>query len=84
MDLSSKQKLGARKNTLLRYKEIIAVYKMKVEENKWMPAQEIHRQFIYPQFYVSRATMYEALRTPVDRDLKRIQEIEQSQFRFAF
>lgn len=84
MSTYTKQQLGARKNTLLRYKEIINLFKQKQAENKWMPANAIHAQYIYPRFFVSRATMYEALRTPVERDLKEILVIEQSQLQLSF
>jgi hypothetical protein len=73
------QQLGARKNTLLRYKEIIKLFDEKRTENLYMPAEVIHQKFIYPRFFISRVTMYEAFRTPIERDLKEINKIEQSQ-----
>lgn len=71
--LSPKQ-LGKRKNTLLRYKEIIDIYRK--YEPLEIPTTVIWRKYIYPRFYVSKRTLYNALETPVERDLKRIAELE--------
>jgi hypothetical protein len=84
MSIQSKQQLGAQKNKLLRYSDIIALYQEKRKENKWMPTTAIHAEFIYPRFRISRATLYEALRTPVIKELQKLAEIENAQMQLSF
>lgn len=61
---------GFRRNVLLRYKAIRDVYLAHKTED--IPAIVIYRKYVYPQFYVSRSTFYEALSTPIERELKKI------------
>ena len=59
-----------RKNFLLRVKEINEIYKR--ESAKAVPTDYIFRNFIEEQFHISRATFYNFLNIPYERDLKDI------------
>lgn len=71
------QKLGIQKNKLLRYKVILDYYNE--IKNEDIPTTVIHRKYIYPKFYISRTTLYEILGTPVVKELKEIQAIQDAQ-----
>ena len=88
MKLLTPQQIGSRRNTLLRYKDMVELYLEKKEENKWITDLAIHKLHIYPRFKFSRKTMYTALATPIDRDLKKLDEMEEmiasNQLQLAF
>lgn len=79
MIIGNKQKLGVQKNKLLRYKKVLDYYHQIKKEYKYINTTDIHRDFIYPEFYISKVTFYNILATPVVKQLKEIQEIEKSQ-----
>lgn len=69
--------LGIQRNKLLRYQLILDLYhKYKTDD---IPTTVIWRKYIYPIYPISRTTLYEILSTPVKKQLKEIQEIEDSQ-----
>lgn len=71
------QKIGIQKNKLLRYKVVLDYYnEVKTED---IPTTVIHRNYIYPKFFISRTTLYEILGTPVVKELKQIKAIEEAQ-----
>lgn len=60
------------KNKLLRYKAITELYlKHKTED---IPTTVVLRKYIYPVYPISRATLYTALSTPVNKLLKEMGE----------
>lgn len=67
---ATKQKIGRKRNMLLRYKDI------QQEFNKYdcriIPITVIHREYIFPKFHISRDTLYRALNTPVEEELQKI------------
>lgn len=68
---------GTTKNKLLRYKLILELYlKHKTED---IPVTVVHRKYIFPVYPISRKTLYEVLSTPVDKQLKEIQAVEDAQ-----
>lgn len=77
MTKSQSQQLGSQKNKLLRYKKILDYYHEVYNED--IPLTKIHSKFIYPKFFISRTTFYKILSTPVTKELKEIQAIEESQ-----
>ncbi|MDB0602622.1 hypothetical protein PL373_16090 [Tenacibaculum maritimum] len=74
-----KQKLGTKRNKLLRYQNVIAFYHKVKAENKYISIVDLHKDFIYPEFHISRTTLYNILSTPVKKELKEIKEIESTQ-----
>ncbi|WP_435138878.1 hypothetical protein [Formosa sp. A9] len=73
------QQLGIQKNKLLRYQKVLDYYNE--VKNDDIPTTVIWRKYIYPKFAISRTTLYEILGTPVVKQLKDIQAIEDSQMR---
>lgn len=74
-----KQQQGVQKNKLLRYKDVLDLYKEKKTED--IPVTVVWRKYIYPKFHISRTTLYTILGTPVVKELKEIHIIEQQQLR---
>ena len=71
------QKLGARKNTLLMYQNVLALYhEHKTEDNSVMT---VWRKYIRPVYPISRVTLYTILATPVKRELEKLEAIEEQQ-----
>ena len=68
---------GIQKNKLLRYKDVLDLYLQEKTED--IPDTVIWRKYIYPRFHISRTTLYTILGTPVSKELKEIQEAEDSQ-----
>ncbi|WP_394758175.1 hypothetical protein [Flavobacterium sp.] len=65
---------GALKNKLLRYKEIIKEYQSHNTQD--IPLTVIWRNYIYPKFYISKGTLYNALNEPIEKQLKELATIE--------
>lgn len=58
----------SKKNHLLRVKSVIDVYlKFKTDGNT---TTYVYREYIYPRYHISMATLYNYLATPVDKLLK--------------
>lgn len=72
-----RQKHGIQKNKLLRYKIILDLYHQYKTED--IPDTVVLRKYIYPRFPISRTTLYEVLRTPVEKELKEIKAREEAQ-----
>lgn len=71
---------GVTKNKLLRYKLIIDLYNEHKTDD--IPTTVVWRKYICPVYPISRNTLYEALNCPVAVELKKIQDIENSQLSF--
>lgn len=72
-----RQKTGTERNKLLRYEKILELYKKhKTEDNSVVT---VWRKYIYPEWAISRQTLYTILATPVSKELKEIREIEAQQ-----
>lgn len=67
----SNQSIGIQKNKLLRYKLILDEFKK--HNNEDIPTTVIHRKYIYPKFFISRTTLYTILCTPVNKELKELE-----------
>lgn len=72
-----RQQQGLQKNKLLRYKDILDLYNEKKTDD--IPVSVVWRKYIYPRFHISRVTLYTILDTPVVRELKKIEAVEQQQ-----
>lgn len=70
MTKKEKQQIGVQKNKLLRYKIILELYMAHKTED--IPVTVVLKKYIYPRFPISRTTLYEILRTPVNKELKEI------------
>ena len=77
MTRCQRQAHGTKKNKLLRYQIILDYYNSVKTED--IPVTVVHRNYIYPKFFISRKTLYEILGTPVVKQLKEIQAIEDNQ-----
>lgn len=71
--MSGNQKIsqGSRLNKLRRYQLI------KQEFDKWdalgVPTTVIHKEHIYPKFFISRTTLYAVLTTSINKELAEIE-----------
>lgn len=79
MEMVERRKQGALKNKLLRYQVVIDYYFVVKAENKYITIVDLHKDFIYPKFYISRVTLYNILATPITKQLKEIELIEKNQ-----
>jgi hypothetical protein len=69
--------IGIQRNKLLRYKLIKELYlKYKTED---IPLTVVWRKYICPVYPISRTTLYEVLYTPVNAELKKIEELQNLQ-----
>lgn len=71
------QQQGITRNKLLRYQKIVDCYL--AHKTPDIPSTVIWRKYIYPQFHVSRTTLYKALSTPIKRELNKLSMIELQQ-----
>lgn len=70
--MENNRSLGIQKNKLLRYRLIKELYmKHKTED---IPTTVVWKKYIYPVYPISRTTLYEVLCTPIERELKKIEE----------
>lgn len=65
-------KLSKRKNLLLRYRTVMKEFDK--HDCRDVPIAVIHRQYIYPKFYISRETLYQIFNTDIDGELLRIEQ----------
>lgn len=79
MTRAEKQQLGTLKNKLLRYQDVLDYYHQVKAENRYINIVDLHRDFIYPKFHISRTTLYTILGTPVKKELKEVKAIEDRQ-----
>lgn len=77
MSISNNRSLGIQKNKLLRYKLIKELYQKHKTED--IPTTVVWRKYVYPVYPISRTTLYEILCTPITSELKRIEELINSQ-----
>lgn len=70
MKLNSRQK-GIKRNKLLRYKGIVKLYLEHKTED--ISTAQVLRKYIYPIYPISRTTLYEALGTPIEKELKELE-----------
>ncbi|WP_271783885.1 hypothetical protein [Aquimarina algiphila] len=73
-----RKSIGRRRNTLLQYRAVMEEFKARKTED--IPTTVIHRKYIYPKFFISRTTLYNILCTPVNKELKEIEEQQLSLF----
>lgn len=66
------QDRGRKLTTLLHYKNVKALYDMHKTED--IADAVILRKYIYPVYPMSRVTLYKILCTPVNKELKELQE----------
>ncbi len=79
MTQSDKIKIGIRRNTLLRYQDVLDYYWAKKKEYRYITITDLYNDFIYPKFKISRTTFYNILATPVKKELEALKEFEKSQ-----
>lgn len=72
---AEKQRIGALKNKLLRYQDVVNYYYQIKAENRYITIVALHRDFIYPKYHISRVTFYNILRTPIQKELKELSKI---------
>lgn len=71
------QQIGIQRNKLLRYKLILDLYRKHKTED--IPTTVVWRKYIRPVYPISRTTLYEALSTPVNKELQKLTDIEAQQ-----
>lgn len=73
----NKRSLGIQKNKLLRYKLIKELYNEHKTED--IPTTVVWRKYICPVYPISRQTLYQVLTTPIISELRKIEELENTQ-----
>jgi len=68
----NRRSLIAKRNKLLRYKDILDLYLQ--HKNEDIPVVRVWRKYIYPQYYISRSTLYTILSTPVINELRKVED----------
>jgi hypothetical protein len=82
MEKSIKQSIGVNRNKLLRYKLILELYhKYKTDD---IPTAVVYRKYIFPVYPISKTTLYHVLGTPINSELKKLEEFENSQIKLDF
>ena len=71
--------IGIQKNKLLRYKNIKELYQQLVKDHPHVPTTKILSEYIYPVYPISRTTLYEVLCTPINKQLRELEEMESKQ-----
>lgn len=69
---SDKIKTGAKINKLMRYRAIKADFDLYKTED--IPTTVIWRKYIYPKWFISRTTLYNVLCTPVNKEIRELNE----------
>jgi hypothetical protein len=77
MSVALNRSLGVQRNKLLRYKLIKELYQKHKTED--IPTTVVWRKYICPIYPISRTTLYEVLCTPVTAELKKVEDIINSQ-----
>lgn len=72
------QHIGRKKNLLRRYKAVMDEFNK--HDCRCIPITVIHREFIYPKFFISRDTLYRILNTPINEELQEIEQIQPTLF----
>ncbi len=73
MRTADNRNLGLQRNKLLRYKLIKELYQKHKTED--IPTTVVWRKYICPVYPISRTTLYEVLCTPVNVELKKIEDL---------
>ncbi len=75
MDVKLLRKIGARRNLLLRYRQVMEEFDK--YDCRDVPIAVIHRKYIYPKFHISRDTLYQIFNTDIEVELKKLEEMQQ-------
>ncbi len=72
MKNATSNKIGVQRNKLLRYKLIKELYNETIKLHPYTPLTQIHKQYIYPVYPISRTTLYAVLCTSIAKELKEL------------
>ena len=64
-------KRSKRIHVLRRYKAILDEFNK--YDSRVIPITVIHREYIYPKYFISRETLYKIFNTPIDEELAELQ-----------
>lgn len=65
--------LGRRKNILLKYKAILQNFEELQKKYKGAIICRLHKDFIYPKYFISRDTLYRVFNTDIEKELQEIE-----------
>lgn len=65
--------LGRRKNILLKYKAILQDFEELQKQYKGAVISKLHKEFIYPKYFISRDTLYKIFKTDIEKELQEIE-----------
>ena len=71
--INIKKRLNRRRNFLKRVQRVNDIYTR--EHNKGKSSGYIYKTYIEPEFNIARSTFYEYLTIPVNKELKKLDEI---------
>lgn len=78
----TKQAIGIQNNKLQRYRLIMELYMLHKTED--IPTTVVWRKYICPVYPISRTTLYTILDTPINKQIKELQAIKDSQLTMSF
>ena len=78
----TKQAIGIQNNKLQRYRLIMELYMLHKTED--IPTTVVWRKYIYPVYPISRTTLYTIIDTPINKQIKELQAIKDSQLTMSF
>lgn len=74
MNVKVLRKIGARRNLLLRYRQVMEEFDK--YDCRDIPIAVIHRRYIYPKFHISRDTLYKIFNTDIEGELSQLEEMQ--------
>jgi len=69
--------IGQRRNLLLRYQVILNEFEKHNASD--VPITAIWRKYIYPQFHISRDTLYTIFNTDIEGELQQLEKVDTAQ-----
>ena len=68
--MGNRRTQGMQRNKLLRYRAILETYLQHKTDD--IPFTVVWRKYVYPVHFISIGTMYNILNTPINKELKEI------------
>lgn len=69
------RQIGILRNKLLRYQKIKELYNEAIKQHPHTPLTQILKNYIAPVYPISRTTLYEVLCTSITTELKKLEEL---------
>lgn len=67
------KQLQKRRNKLLQYRLIMQEFEALQKKYKGAVITKLHKEFIYPKYFISRDTLYQIFNTDIENELQEIE-----------